>query len=127
MTRAIICFLSESAMSRISSNIQTREFSLNFSAANLSPVLARVYSARGIKHADELELHLAGLLPYHSIKDIDKAVDALLPVVTAGKRLLVVGDFDADGATSTAVAIRALHMMGAQQVDYLVPNRFDFG
>lgn len=127
MTRAIISFLSESAMSRTSPNIQTREFSLNFSAANLSPVLARVYSARGIKHADELELHLAGLLPYHSLKDIDKAVDALLPVVTAGKRLLVVGDFDADGATSTAVAIRALHMMGAQQVDYLVPNRFDFG
>lgn len=110
-----------------SPKIQIREFSSAFSPANVPAVLARIYSARGIHHVDELELQLAGLLSYHSMKDIDKAVDALLPVVLSGKRLLVVGDFDADGATSTAVAIRALKMMGAQQVDYLVPNRFDFG
>lgn len=108
-------------------NIQIREFSSDFSPNNLSPVLARIYSARGVKTPDELDLQLAGLLPYHSMKDIDKAVEALVPVVISGKRLLVVGDFDADGATSTAVALRALRMMGAQQVDYLVPNRFDFG
>lgn len=131
MTRVTIRFLSEIAMSRTSPKIQTREFSSAFALdslpTNLSPVLARIYSARGIERPDDLELQLAGLLPYHSMKDINKAVEALLPVVTAGKRLLVVGDFDADGATSTAVAIRALRMMGAQHVDYLVPNRFDFG
>lgn len=110
-----------------SPKIQIRAFSSEFSPANVPAVLARIYSARGIHHVDELELQLAGLLSYHSMKDIDKAVDALLPVVLSGKRLLVVGDFDADGATSTAVAIRGLRMMGAQHVDYLVPNRFDFG
>ncbi|MBV1960171.1 MAG: hypothetical protein KUG48_01020, partial [Oleibacter sp.] len=58
MSRVIICFLSESAMSRTSPNVQTREFSLNFSTANLSPVLARVYSARGIKPVSYTHLTL---------------------------------------------------------------------
>ena len=91
------------------------------------PVLSRIYQARGIESDAELELQLTQLIPYSSMKDITKATEALVPVVTKGKRLLVVGDFDADGATSTAVAIRALRLMGAQQLDFLVPNRFDFG
>jgi single-stranded-DNA-specific exonuclease len=95
--------------------------------SGLHPVLSRVYLSRGVRTEDELNLQLTGLEPFHSLKDIDAAVDALLPVVTEGKRLLIVGDFDADGATSTVVAIHALRMMGASSLDYLVPNRFDFG
>lgn len=96
-------------------------------APGLHPVLERVYAARGIVDPAELEIGLAGLLPWHSLLGIEQAVDCLLPVVMSGKRLLIVGDFDVDGATSTALAIRALRMMGATRVDYLVPNRFDFG
>ena len=107
--------------------IHTRSVSELTPLGHLHPVLQRVYSGRGVASADELELSLKGLLPFHSMKGMAAAVEALVPVVTEGRRLLVVGDFDADGATSTAVALRALSMMGAAHVEYLVPNRFDFG
>lgn len=93
----------------------------------LHPVLARVYAARGVTEADQLELVLKRLEPWYHLKDIAAAVELLIPIVTDHKRLLVVGDFDVDGATSTALVIRALRMLGATQLDYLVPNRFDFG
>lgn len=93
----------------------------------IHPVLQRVYAGRGVTSLQELELSLQSLLPYHSLKGIDDAVNLLLPVVTQGKRLLIVGDFDVDGAASTALAIRALHLLGAADVQYLVPNRFDYG
>lgn len=96
-------------------------------ALPVHPVLARVYGARGISRPEQLELTLKRLLPWQSLKGITDAVELLLPVVLQGKKLLVVGDFDVDGASSTALAIRALRMLGAQQLDYLVPNRFDFG
>lgn len=91
------------------------------------PVLARIYASRGITQAEELELTLNRLLPWQSLKGITQAVDVLLPVVLEGKHLLVVGDFDVDGAASTALAIRALRLLGAKHVQYLVPNRFDYG
>ncbi|ASP40321.1 single-stranded-DNA-specific exonuclease RecJ [Bacterioplanes sanyensis] len=94
---------------------------------NLHPVFARVLSARGVQSADELENRLAQLLPPDSLKDIETAVDCLLPVVTEQQSLLVVGDFDVDGATSTALALRAFRAFGAQHVSYLVPNRFEHG
>lgn len=94
---------------------------------DLHPVLQRVYAARGLSRPGDLELGLQALIPYSSIKGIDTAVQLLVPVVTQQKRLLIVGDFDVDGATSTALAIRALRLLGAQNLDYLVPNRFDFG
>ncbi|MAE20863.1 MAG: single-stranded-DNA-specific exonuclease RecJ [Pseudomonas sp.] len=111
----------------VSPQIQDRTVPLAPELDGLPPVLSRVYRSRGVTSQAELELQLKQLIPYHSMKDIDAAVMALVPVVTEGKRLLVVGDFDADGATSTAVVLRALRMMGAADVDYLVPNRFDFG
>ena len=95
--------------------------------SGLHPVLQRIYAARGVKDTVELELTLRHLLPWFELAGIEAAVDWLLPVVTEQRSLLIVGDFDVDGATSTAVAIRALRMMGAQRLDYLVPNRFDFG
>jgi single-stranded-DNA-specific exonuclease len=90
-------------------------------------VFARVLAARGVRQSDELENRLAQLLPPASMKGIEQAVDCLLPVVTQQQRLLVVGDFDVDGATSTALVLRALRALGATQVEYLVPNRFEHG
>ena len=98
--------------------IQSREIPIALGLQSLPPVLQRVYAARGVLAVDELALQLKGLLPYREMKGIDQAVMALIPVVTQGKRLLVVGDFDVDGATSTAVALRALRLMGAQNVEY---------
>ncbi len=94
---------------------------------HLPAVLQRVYSARGIKSNTELEYGLEHLLPYQSLLGIDKAVDCLFDALRLQKNILIVGDFDVDGATSTAVAIRALRSFGAKHVSFLVPNRFAFG
>ena len=94
---------------------------------SLPPALQRVYAARGVLSEDQLALTLKHLLPYHSLKGMDMAVKLLLETLLQHQPILVVGDFDVDGATSTALVIRALRMMGFGQVDFLVPNRFDFG
>ncbi len=101
--------------------------SLSSSLPDLHPVLQRVYAARGIASKDELSLNLKDLLPFHNLKGIDAAVAVLKTALAEQQHILIVGDFDCDGATSTALAIRALRSMGAQQVDYLVPNRFEYG
>lgn len=95
--------------------------------AHLPPLLQRIYSARGITHASQLDKGLPHLLPYHGLSDIDKACTRLGLALEKGERILIIGDFDADGATSTALAVSALKAMGAAHVDYLVPNRFEFG
>ncbi len=102
------------------------EMSLN-TAEHLHPLLQRIYAARGIRSSEELEHELKHLLPWHSLRDIHVAAELLAFAVMQQKRILVVGDFDADGATGTAVAVRALKSFGAQHVRYLVPNRFSFG
>lgn len=99
----------------------------NWQLDGLSPVLQRIYAARGVVSEQQLALSLQHLLPYHSLKGIDAAAAVLMDAIRHHKHILVVGDFDVDGATSTALSIRALRMMGATHVDYLVPNRFDFG
>ena len=95
--------------------------------SQLHPVLRRIYAARGIDNAEALDLGLAGLLPVSSLKGVEAAAKLLQQSLVAGDALLIVGDYDADGATSTALALRALSAFGAAWVDYLVPNRFDFG
>lgn len=107
--------------------VRQRQYQENPDLSELGPVLARIYSARGVRSVDELELSLRDLEPYHSLKGIEAAVAALVPVVLEQKKLLVVGDFDADGATSTALVLRAMRMLGAQNLDYLVPDRFGLG
>ncbi len=97
------------------------------SQADLHPLLQRIYAARGIKSSAELERNLEHLLPYHTLLGIQRAAQLLAEALTQQQKILIVGDFDADGATSTAVAVRALKSFGAQSVDYLVPNRFAFG
>ena len=93
----------------------------------LHPLLARVYSARGIATPEELDLGLGRLLPPSLLHNAESAASLLADAIAADSRLLIIGDFDADGATSTALAVSALNSMGARQVDYLVPNRFDYG
>lgn len=95
--------------------------------ANIHPVLSSIYQARGIQNSDELNHELTGLLPFHSLYDIDKAAHIIANSIMAQQRILIVGDFDADGATSTALAIRALRQFGAHEACYLVPNRFEYG
>jgi single-stranded-DNA-specific exonuclease len=91
----------------------------------LHPVLERVYAARGVRSAVELDTSLERLLPVGTLEGIPAAVDLLLAHRTG--RVLVVGDFDADGATSCALVVRALRGCGFAAVDFLVPNRFEFG
>lgn len=93
----------------------------------LPPVLARVYSTRNIHSSSELDNSLKGLLPFNSLKGIEDAVSLLLVALEKNSTIMIVGDFDADGATSTVVAIRALRLMGHTNVTYLVPNRFKYG
>ena len=95
-------------------------------ASNMNPVLQRIYAARGIRGASDLDISLERLHPVSTLEGIHAAVDLLLEHRVGG-RVLVVGDFDADGATSTALMIRALTAWGFESVDFLVPNRFEFG
>lgn len=108
--------------------IKQRTLPTNLSSlATLPPILQRIYASRGITDEAQLDKRLQTLLPFSSLKDIDKACARLEQALTEQQRILVIGDFDADGATSTALAVAALTVMGAQQVDFLVPNRFEFG
>jgi len=95
-------------------------------AQGLHPVMARLYAARGVRHTDEIETTLARLLPPTMLKGIEEAALLLADALEAESRMLVVADYDCDGATACAVAVRGLRMFGAQ-VDYLVPNRFEYG
>lgn len=89
-------------------------------------LIGRILAGRGVCAADELELSLQHLLRPATLKDFDPAVDLLSEAVVKGKKILIVGDYDADGATSTALVCHVLRRLGAQ-VSYLVPNRFEFG
>ncbi|MGV7092029.1 single-stranded-DNA-specific exonuclease RecJ [Siccibacter turicensis] len=93
----------------------------------LPPLLARLYASRGVKSAADLERSVKGLLPWQQLADVDKATAILFNALRENLRIMVVGDFDADGATSTALSVLALRSLGAGNVDYLVPNRFDDG
>jgi single-stranded-DNA-specific exonuclease len=93
--------------------------------AGLHPVLQRVYLARGIRSGAELQCNLEQLAPVGSLAGTEAAAELLLR--HRGGRVLIVGDFDADGATSTALMVRALRAWGFGAVDFLVPNRFEYG
>ncbi len=107
--------------------ILRREFNRVEDLNHLHPVLQRVYAARGIQSTEALDYRLAKLLHYQSLAGIEVAAECLGQAVIQQQRLLIVGDFDSDGATSSALAVNALRCFGAQQVDFLVPNRFEYG
>lgn len=97
------------------------------SHAEIHPLLQQIYSIRGVTSHIELERGMERLLPFHQLRHIEKAVACLATALRQQEKILIVGDFDADGATSTAVAVRALRSFGAKHVDFLVPNRFAYG
>ncbi|TBU98100.1 single-stranded-DNA-specific exonuclease RecJ [Stutzerimonas kirkiae] len=94
---------------------------------DLPPLLTRLYAARGVSQAEELDKSLARLLPPALLKGCEQAVELLLEALERRQRILIVGDFDADGATASTVGVLGLRLMGAAHVDYLVPNRFEYG
>jgi single-stranded-DNA-specific exonuclease len=92
----------------------------------INPLLARLYAARGVVSKSELETSLSGLIPPEHLTNAGEMAKLLADAIAANKKLLVIGDYDADGATATAVAVKGLRGMGAN-VDFLVPNRFEYG
>ena len=94
---------------------------------DLPPLLSRIYAARGVTTKTDLDYSLARLAPYHSLTHIDLAGELLFEAVVDQKSILIVGDFDADGATSCALAMLGLRLLGAGNVGYLIPNRFEYG
>ena len=95
--------------------------------SDLHPLLKKIYANRGVDKLEQVEYSLSRLLDFSLLKDIDKASAVLSDIIETGGKLVIVGDFDADGATSCAVMMRCLRSFGLEDVDYLVPNRFDFG
>lgn len=94
---------------------------------DIHPVLQRIYALRNITDMKELDKTFKSLLPFANFKDIDKACERIFRALQKQENILIVGDFDADGATSTALIISALKIFGAKNIAYLVPNRFKFG
>ncbi|EDS7434971.1 single-stranded-DNA-specific exonuclease RecJ [Salmonella enterica subsp. enterica] len=95
--------------------------------ADLPPLLRRLYASRGIRSARELERSVKGMLPWQQLSGIDNAVEILYNAFREGIRIIVVGDFDADGATSTALSVLGMRALGCDNISYLVPNRFEDG
>ncbi len=113
-------------MTRMQWEIERRVVNASeFSDPRLHPVLCRAYAARGVRSSAELALTLDRLVPVGTLESIDAAVELLIE--HRARRVLVVGDFDADGATSTALLLRCLRGWGFSSVEFLVPNRFEFG
>ncbi len=95
--------------------------------AALNPLMQRIYAARGIQSVTELQCSLKQLHPVSLLTHADAAAKLLAEAIRRQATILIVGDFDADGATATVLAYKALRQMGHQQVHYLVPNRFEYG
>ncbi|GKS68071.1 single-stranded-DNA-specific exonuclease [Nitrosomonas sp. PY1] len=113
-------------MSKIVTRLFDPQCYKNLSDGGLPPVLARIYAARGIHNIQQLETELAQLIPFTQLKNVTQTAALLADAIAAKKRLLIIADYDSDGATACAIGIRILRKFGAV-VDYLVPNRFEFG
>jgi single-stranded-DNA-specific exonuclease len=108
--------------------IRRRECTLSETLpADLHPLLKRVYAARGVSAPSELQLGLDQLIPVRQLGGVSSAVELLCEHFKRRSRIVVVGDFDADGATSTALVVRQLTRLGFSHVDFIVPNRFEYG
>ena len=95
-------------------------------ASGLHPVLAKIYASRGVRDAAQLDTSLAGLLPFDPLLNCAAMAALLADAIAADKRLLIIADYDADGATACAVGMLGLKSFGAK-IEYLVPNRFEYG
>jgi len=94
---------------------------------SIHPVLKRIYQHRDIHSEELIDKSLQKLLPFTQLSNINQAAQIIADCLVNKQRIIIIGDFDADGATSTTVAIKSLRMLGASFVDFLVPNRFKFG
>ena len=103
------------------------EISEDLQNSDLPPLLKKIYANRGVTQLSQVSYNLTDLTDYSLLKDIGIAAEIVSQAIIEQKRILVVGDFDADGATSCAVMLRSFKAFGLENVDYLVPNRFDFG
>ena len=92
---------------------------------SIDPLHARLFAMRGLTDAAQLDYGLARLAPVSSLEHVDEAANLL--IAKRHERIIVIGDFDVDGATSTALVLRCLREFGFADVDYLVPNRFEYG
>jgi len=92
----------------------------------IEPLLARIYAARGIHSAAQLQSGLQHLFPFTQLKNVQQMAGILADTIAAQRKILIVADYDADGATACAVGMRGLRMFGAK-VDFIVPNRFEYG
>lgn len=97
------------------------------SSVNDNPLLDRLYRSRNIQNAQQLDRSLQAMLPPQQLHGIEQAVELLMQAREHNKKIIIVGDFDADGATSTALSVLALRQLGFRDVGYLVPNRFEQG
>lgn len=113
-------------MSRIVARPYSPEIAHQLTTCGIPPVLARVYAARGITAPTQLDTSLRQLLPLQLLKNVEVMADLLADAIAVGKKIMVIADYDADGATACAVAVRGLAAFGAQ-VDFIVPNRFIYG
>ncbi|CAJ0897903.1 Single-stranded-DNA-specific exonuclease RecJ [Ralstonia sp. LMG 32965] len=113
-------------MTRIAVRSHSPDAATTLAGHGIHPVLARILAARGVARPDELSTELTDLLPPAQLKGIDDAARYLADAIAAKKRLLIIADYDCDGATACAVGVRGLRMLGAQ-VSYIVPNRFEYG
>lgn len=95
--------------------------------SSMPPLLKRLYASRGVRSVSELERGVKGLLPWQQLSGMTAAVTLLHNALAKNRRITVVGDFDADGATSTALSVLALRSLGGEHISYLVPNRFEDG
>lgn len=95
--------------------------------SEIPSLLQRIYANRGLNQDTDVDLALKHLLPASQLKGLEAALDLLVEALEKQQRILVIGDFDADGATSSALSVLALRRLGAAAVDYLVPNRFEYG
>ncbi|MEY2680409.1 MAG: hypothetical protein RL661_640 [Pseudomonadota bacterium] len=95
--------------------------------ADLPPLLQRLYAAREVSEAEELDRSLSRLPAPSRLSGMTEMIEQLIDAIRHDRSLLVIGDYDADGATATAVAVKGLRALGLKRVDYLVPNRFEYG
>ena len=113
-------------MTQIVQRPYSAESALSLAAGGMPTLLARIFAARGIHDSAQLDTGLAQLIPYMQLKNAQQMATLLADAIAAKRKLLIVADYDADGATACAVAVRGLRAMGAQ-VDFIVPNRFEYG
>tara|TARA_B110000881_G_scaffold167466_1_gene150681 strand:- start:487 stop:2289 length:1803 start_codon:yes stop_codon:yes gene_type:complete len=107
--------------------VRRKIFDDNYLTLPLSTKLKQIYASRGVSSPEELSLKVSQMCPVDSLKGIDQACEVLHNALVQQDHITIIGDFDADGATSTALMMEALTLLGSQHHDFLVPNRFEYG